>query len=39
MAIVGSDPVARRTSEELAEFFGMVRHGMLLELIERLDAG
>lgn len=39
MAIVGTDPVARCTPEEWKEFLGMVRHGMLLEVIEWLDAG
>ena len=39
MAIVGTDPVARCTPEEWKEFLGMVRHGMLFEVIEWLDAG
>jgi len=39
MAIVGTDPVARCTPEEWNEFLGMVRNGMLFEVIEWLDAG
>lgn len=39
MAIVGTDPAPRCTPEEWAEFLGMVRHGMLFEVIEWLDAG
>jgi hypothetical protein len=39
MAIIGADPVARCTPEEWTEFLGMVRHGMLFEVIEWLDAG
>lgn len=39
MAIVGTDPVARCTPEEWKELLGMVRHGMLFEVIEWLDAG
>jgi hypothetical protein len=39
MAIVGTDPAPRCTPEEWAEFLGMVRHGMLFEVIKWLDAG
>lgn len=38
MAIVGTDPAPRCTPEEWVEFLGMVRHGMLFEVIEWLNA-